>query len=740
MKNIKKFINKNLAVFLSLAIIVTTLLPVMSGVVGAEGFDPAAIAELKAAWADLTVTYELVPTEVWDGSLSGGVAPLGSGLNVYDSSVYTDSDLTDTSVLGSKYATYTATLASASDWKDYIVYKLADGSVTDLDVTLFKDFSLYVKSASGIAARPRMHISSQNTPIAVRWYDPSYFAADVFSTGAWKKISMSDLSEVNAFINCLTNYSNPTDYKIQGLGFDLTKTGATGEFVTGSASVEMYAASAATLALADTDAAAFVAAAKEFNDNAVAKNYFASGDAAYARFTTALSAFEEDEEAAKIKALKDAWSVLDVSYEMVPTEVWDGSLNQGAAPLGTGLNVYDSSVYTDADLTDKSVLGSKYATYNVALAGASDWKDYVVYKLADGGVTDFDVTQFKSFSLYVKSASGILARPRMHISSDATPITVRWNDPSYFAADVLSTGAWKEIKMSDLAEVNAFVNCLTNYSNPTDYKISGIGFDLSKTGATGEFVTGSLNLVMSAASSATLALADTDAAAFVAAAKAFYDKAVTEKLFAEGNADFEAFKTALNNIMGESAKLDSLKNAWKALTYAGYDDAVPMNYIAGANTGANYATTDAPQEAPESTNNRKVTLGSSITLMHYNEYTASSFFANGKITDVPIGSITDMYFYYKATGDVATWFHAIGNNGTTRKDAMLDSTLDASKVVLPATDGEWVKVSFMDYLETINLPWSTVVSQRLTGSTQLASVGLQAKSVSGSADIYMSEL
>lgn len=443
---------------------------------------------------------------------------------------------------------------------------------------------------------------------------------------------------------------------------------------------------------------------------------------------------------AAIAELKVAWSELDVNYEFIPTEVWDGSLSGGVAPLGTGLNVYDSSVYTEADLTDTSVLGSKYATYNVALTDASNWKDYVVYKLADGSVTDFDVTQFKSFSLYVKSASGVLARPRMHISSASNPIAVRWHDPSCYDADVLSTGAWKEIKMSDLTEVNAFVNCLTNYSNPTDYKISGLGFDLSKTGATGEFVTGSLNLVMSAASAATLALADTDAAAFKAAAKAFYDTAVSKKLFAEDDADFEVFKTALSEVLGDSGKLDELKAAWKGLTYAGYDDAVPMNYIAGANTGANYATNEAPHEAPDSKENRKVTLNTAFTLMHYNEFTASSFFDNSKITDIPVSEITDMYFYYKATGDVATWFHAIGNNGTTRKDANFDITNNASKVILPATNGEWVKVSFMDYLASLNLSWSYIVSARLTGSTQLASMGFQAKTLSGSADMYMSEL
>ncbi len=552
----KKFISKNLAVILSFAIVLCTLLPVMSGVVGAAEYDAAAIAELKAAWADLTVTYEFVPTEVWDGSLNQGVAPLGSGLNVYDASAYTDEDLADKSVLGSKYATYNVALASASDWKDYVVYKLANGSVTDFDVTQFKNFSLYVKSASGIAARPRMHISSDATPIAIRWNDPSFYNADVFSTGAWKKISMSDLSEVNAFINCLTNYSNPTDYKIQGLGFDLTKTGATGEVVTGSASLEMSAASATTLGLAETDAAAFVAAAKDFQTLAIQKNYFDANDEKYLRFKNALVAFAEDEEAAKIEALKNAWAALTVETYFIPDTVWSADNT-----VGTGLVLNDSSAYTGADV-DVNNLGPKYATYSSLASGASNWQDYVIFHNQHVG-SSLTLDKLKGYTVYVKAASGLAARPYMHFENDAR----KWNDFSYYDATQFGTGSWLALKMSDLPEQHGLWSKGSSADSVKTSAIKAIGFDIS---GVGDITVGSMKVQFAAVNAETLALSSTDAAAFESAAKAFLDEAVANSYFAADDVAFTAFKDALNNALGDEAKVDNLKSTWEALTVETY--------------------------------------------------------------------------------------------------------------------------------------------------------------------------
>ncbi len=440
-------------------------------------------------------------------------------------------------------------------------------------------------------------------------------------------------------------------------------------------------------------------------------------------------------DAAAISELKNAWAALsDVNVEFVPE-----SLNDSYSIIGTGLTVYNSSSYTGGDI-DVANLGSKYGVFNANDSSASNWDDYLVFKNVNEN-SSFNIKNFKDYTLYIKATNvttpeekGIVARPRMKLSNGQE----LWRNNCHHTAAKVGENVWNQIKASDMASQGELWTEF-KFSNElsTDAPVNAFGFDFT---GVGNVTVGTLIVKFSAVDADTLALAGSDTAAFVDAAKAFRAEAVANGYYDANDTAFAAFKTALNNVLGDSGKLDELKSAWKALTYAGYDDAVAMNYIAGANTGANYATTDAPQAAPASKNNRKVTLGTNFTLMHYNEFTASSFFANGKITDIPIDKITDMYFYYKATGDVATWFHAIGNNGSARKDANFDTTIDASKVILPATNGEWVKVSFMDYLASLNLSWSSIVSSRLTGSTQLASMGFQAKTLSGSADIYMSEL
>ena len=729
MKNIKKFINKNLAVFLSLAIIVTTLLPVLSGVVGAASYDAAAIAELKAAWADLTVTYELVPTEVWDGSLSGGVAPLGTGLNVYDSSLYTDADLTDKSVLGSKYATYNVALTGASDWKDYVVYKLADGSVTDFDVTQFKDFSVYVKSASGVLARPRMHISSAATPIAVRWNDPSYFAADVLSTGAWKKVSMSDLSEVNAFINCLTNYSNPTDYKISGLGFDLSKTGATGEFVTGSASLVMSAASATTLALADTDATAFVAAAKTFNDTAVSKNYFAAGDTAYARFTTALAAFEEDADAAKIQDLKTAWSALTVTREFVPAEVWDGTLVNGVAPKGTGLDVYDASTYAGNDLTDKSVLGSKYATYTLTTAGASDWKDYIVFESV-GEDASLSVNNLKGYTVYVKSTAETLARPRIYLTNTQQ----LWNNGSYHDQTAMGTNEWKKLSSADMPEQNKLWTTTSNSNIETTAPIASFGFDFSKLNENTTVTVGTLIATFDAVNADTLALANTDAAAFKAAAKAFYDEAVANSYFAADDTAFTAFKTALNNAMGDAVKIDTLKSAWEALTVETYF--IPDTVWSAQNTvGTGLTLNDTSAYIGTDLTDTSV-LGPKFATYHSNATGASYFddyivFNNQFVgTSLTLDKLKGYSVYMKSSDTMALRPKMHFENGATK---WYDFNLYSADQIGVNT---WANLKMSDLPQQNNL-WASGSSADAVKTSAIKAIGFD---LSGIADVTVGSM
>ncbi|MBQ8203345.1 MAG: hypothetical protein IJZ75_03600, partial [Clostridia bacterium] len=98
----KNFINKNLAVILSFAIVLCTVLPIFSGFVKAETptYTSDDIAALKAAWQSLSDITVAVSSKEISGA---------ANVNIHNSADYQGGDLTDTSVLGEKYVTHTVT-------------------------------------------------------------------------------------------------------------------------------------------------------------------------------------------------------------------------------------------------------------------------------------------------------------------------------------------------------------------------------------------------------------------------------------------------------------------------------------------------------------------------------------------------------------------------------------------------------------------------------------------------------
>ena len=128
MKKIINLVKKNIAITLSFAIILCTILPVITGLVGSadSAYDSAKIAELKTAWEELEITETLVPDTVWKTFDTATDLPF----NISDSSAYTGTDI-DKSLLGAKYLTYTTSgTGNASDNNDYIVFKLLNSSNT----------------------------------------------------------------------------------------------------------------------------------------------------------------------------------------------------------------------------------------------------------------------------------------------------------------------------------------------------------------------------------------------------------------------------------------------------------------------------------------------------------------------------------------------------------------------------------------------------------------------------------
>ena len=259
------------------------------------------VGGIADTWKTLTVTETLVPVTLWNGQN----VPV-EGLNVYDSSAYSGTDLTETNVLGPKYATFTApsvglddgNKGNASDWADYVVFARADGGLTKLPASNFTDFSVYIKTTDGMAGRPRIH--GQN---GANWNDPSYYEAAKLGS-AWKNISSSQLSAPGEFNQKVFAFG---DQKLYGFGFDFS---GQGEVSVGSMKVNFTAVSNTVLGLIESDPVSFLAEAIYFYNDAVKNETFAADDESFVAFGNALNAVVSNEAIeleVTIAQLKAAW-------------------------------------------------------------------------------------------------------------------------------------------------------------------------------------------------------------------------------------------------------------------------------------------------------------------------------------------------------------------------------------------------------------------------------------------------
>ncbi|MBQ6714662.1 MAG: hypothetical protein IJN15_03835, partial [Clostridia bacterium] len=99
----KKFISRHLSVFLSLAIILGTILPVLSGIIGVSALsdEENAIANLKKEWEALSSLHnpDINPNRWWNASGAVG------GTGMAEGSSFTET-LPDGVDLGAYYAVF----------------------------------------------------------------------------------------------------------------------------------------------------------------------------------------------------------------------------------------------------------------------------------------------------------------------------------------------------------------------------------------------------------------------------------------------------------------------------------------------------------------------------------------------------------------------------------------------------------------------------------------------------------
>ena len=529
----KNFINKNLAVILSFAIVLCTVLPIFSGFVKAETptYTSDDIAALKAAWQSLSDITVAVSSKEISGA---------ANVNIHNSADYQGGDLTDTSVLGEKYVTHTVTTASASDWIDRVIFNFEDAGYS-FKMGQLKDFNVYYKTSVVNNVRPNFNHSGSVDPAL---HSPAYFAAATMTANSWCNLKMSDLPELSVLKNTLNGVKDETLLKIW---LDI---GGVSDVVIGSMFATFSAYSDSILALSETDEEAFINAALSFYAEATESEYYGNEDVNFKSFVTALSTVAGDvERPFKIAELKSAWQGLsDITVAVSSKEI------SGAA----NVNIHNSADYQGGDLTDTSVLGEKYVTHTVTTASASDWIDRVIFNFEDAGYS-FKMGQLKDFNVYYKTSVVNNVRPNFNHSGSVDPAL---HSPAYFAAATMTANSWCNLKMSDLPELSVLKNTLNGVKDETLLKI---WLDI---GGASDVVIGSMFATFSAYSDSVLALSETDEEAFIKTASNFYAEAVQNGYYAQDDAAFLRYKDAVIAIDSDfefNLLINDVKSKWLAL-------------------------------------------------------------------------------------------------------------------------------------------------------------------------------
>ena len=497
------------------------------------------VAQLKEALNNLVIRKTLVPTMVGEGWGSGGLIE-GTGLNIYDASTYAGTDI-DKAELGSKYATYSNTSASASDMAGFIVYEFEGEENESLNLGRWDSFTFYIKADPSLAAiRPKFGVPTSSGKGFAE--DTFAFTAAALGNNEWKKVTLDNVNSLSGFSNILTR-------TVFGVGLDLS---GVANVTVGSMVAEFNALDGATMALAESNPTAFLKAAMEFYDEANLNGYFAEDDANFKAFSAALTAatgLTEDER--KVNQLSTAWKAITEIKTLVPTTVWSEN-----NVVGTGLNIYDGASYPENDI-NKALLGPKYATYTNTDKSATTNEGFIIYEFTEPN-TRLTLGDVSKYSFYAKSSNEITGiRPRYIFSTGMS-----WDDNSLFTKGEVGSGTFKNLGKSNIASLGG------NIPNTLDRVITGIGFD---TAGETDLTLGSITMEFGFIKEDIASLAYTDMAAFLSEAIIFYEKATANSWFAADNASFNTFKSILEDVLAaesleELVTIAKLQAGWKQLS------------------------------------------------------------------------------------------------------------------------------------------------------------------------------
>ena len=650
----KNFIKKHLAVILSFAIVLTTIMPVLGGIfTKAESAEIlAAVETLKQEWVKLDVYHNdgtLLPNR-WFGAAGSHDASVTSKA----STAYTGA-LPEGGYIGNRYMEFT--LAGAGTFDSNKQVALYESGITSTNADTIKDFVLWIKptfaGTENITVKYRVHGGGLYQPAEA-------FTIPATQSGNWVRVSLKETIGSDAYA---TAFGSRT---AQITRLDVCFSGNNGDTViTGSPILVKAAALPAGSESWSGD---------EWLDAAKAVTGIVNDATAFNAAILALEAAiaNQSPQELALNELKAAWKNLGsgVNSTLVVNRLFVGGTNQGGVGIGssafpealpTGVNL--GTTYTELSLTDAAINVSG-RSQQIFLEGNStntvgDMKDIVFWvkpTFAGTGNISFNVTvTFNAQNTY------------------SNPVVI----------PASKDGQWIEVSLNEVAGGNWKANFGDASAKPMRIEITYTGNNGDK------LIVGSAIEVLSDSTALPTGCDAWDYATWVTEARALdlTGKVYTSKFLAA----ISNLEITLGEEYDKAVAINELKEAWKNLgsevnglgvgryfgaagTSTGYINKTPNTYTeelpAGVNLGRFWGEATLEGAGDMSTNKQLVLFeldGSANT----------------------IGDIEDVRFWVKPT--------FAGTSDMTIKASVNtpNRNVYAGEFTIPASkSGQWVQVSF----------------------------------------------
>ena len=544
----KKFIKKNLAVILSFAIILTTLLPVLTGLGGVSALsaeEQVVVDNLKTAWGQMTLN----PTSILYPNYT---FPNGSKTHMGDNIKATTGELpfnATKEMLGDYYAV---------EHNYNVTYKVADfdstqrilfyGNVDNADnakknVTNYSGFyfNIYFEElTSDITLMAKVVAGGDNTALAKR------FVITADKKGSWVTIKDTDLIKGG-----LAALNGMNELNCLQLNFSATN-GATVEAVVGSVQFVENVTPPADSETADWTLVDWVKAALK-----VDLAEYSNTDAFIAALAAAKNTFGEKYAIANL--IKE-WEALSVYHnpDINPNRWWKPTPN-GAEPTGMSA----SSSYTET-LPANVDLGANFATFTGLgnEAGISS-KQCILYEFCKDGSSSEYITSGAKSSVPVNTiddiyfwfkADNMTSGITFNIEVMTLDGTSKTNTLPTYVIPASKSGQWVKVSLKEIGGSEW-------YGTLTDKLYR---FMVAMSNANGATVTvGSGRIIVPGACALPANVAETADAWLAAAKKVDLSAYIDTTAFTNAVNALKVYKTVLN------AEVEALKLEWENLEYIG---------------------------------------------------------------------------------------------------------------------------------------------------------------------------